>query len=69
MGMVCACAQIIINILNNAVKFTERGYVKLSIKVEDKTEQDLVLAVSIKDRRIRHPRGRPEETFPVLLSG
>ena len=41
--------QIIINILNNAVKFTERGYVKLSIKVEDKTEQDLVLAVSIKD--------------------
>ncbi len=44
-----ARAPIIINILNNAVKFTERGYVKLSIKVEDKTEQDLVLAVSIKD--------------------
>lgn len=41
--------QIIINILNNAVKFTEEGFVKLSIRVEECTGQDLVLAMSIRD--------------------
>lgn len=41
--------QIMINILNNAVKFTETGYVKLSIAVEEKTDADLLLAVRIRD--------------------
>lgn len=41
--------QIIINMMNNAVKFTESGYVKLSMYVEEKTDADIVLSVRIRD--------------------
>lgn len=42
--------QIIINIVNNAIKFTESGFVKLSIKVTQLSENDIVnLDFSIKD--------------------
>lgn len=41
--------QVIINLTNNAVKFTDSGFVCLTIKIE-KTENDLVeLTVSVKD--------------------
>lgn len=41
--------QIIINMMNNAIKFTESGYVKLSVYVEEKTDADIVLSVRIRD--------------------
>lgn len=41
--------QIIINLLNNAVKFTEEGYVKLEIKLEQQTEDELLIYVSVTD--------------------
>jgi signal transduction histidine kinase/DNA-binding NarL/FixJ family response regulator/HPt (histidine-containing phosphotransfer) domain-containing protein len=41
--------QIIINILNNAVKFTDKGYVKLTIKMMNVTGDMASLFVSIKD--------------------
>ena len=41
--------QIIINMMNNAIKFTESGYVKLSMYVEKKTDADIVLSVRIRD--------------------
>ena len=41
--------QIIINLLNNAVKFTEEGFVKLSISTESKTAEDIWLRVSVLD--------------------
>lgn len=41
--------QIIINIGNNAVKFTEKGYVRLEIRVQERTGDDVRLFVSVKD--------------------
>ncbi len=41
--------QIIINIVNNAIKFTDSGFVRLSIAVEKMTNEDIELFVSIKD--------------------
>lgn len=41
--------QIIINIGNNAIKFTDRGSVRLSIKVQEKNGEDIVLYVSVRD--------------------
>lgn len=41
--------QIIIIMMNNAIKFTESGYVKLSMYVEEKTDADIVLSVRIRD--------------------
>lgn len=41
--------QIMINLLNNAVKFTEEGHVKLSIKKESQTEEGVMLFISVSD--------------------
>ncbi|MFI1772909.1 ATP-binding protein [Thalassobellus citreus] len=41
--------QIIINLLNNAIKFTETGFVKLSIKQEKLNETHDTLLFSVKD--------------------
>lgn len=41
--------QIIINIGNNAIKFTDRGAVRLTMKVQEKNGEDIILFVSVKD--------------------
>lgn len=41
--------QIIINLMNNATKFTESGYVCLTVKVKQVQEDDIELFISVKD--------------------
>ena len=41
--------QIIINIVNNAIKFTERGFVRLQIRVGNVNGDNMELLVSVKD--------------------
>lgn len=41
--------QVIINIGNNAVKFTDKGYVRLEIRVQERTGDEVRLFVSVKD--------------------
>lgn len=44
--------QILTNILNNAVKYTEQGSVRLTLKGEDRKEGNIVLSFSVKDTGI-----------------
>lgn len=44
--------QIISNLVNNGVKFTEQGYVLIRINIEEETERDYSLCISIKDTGI-----------------
>jgi signal transduction histidine kinase/CheY-like chemotaxis protein len=41
--------QVIINITNNAIKFTQEGYVKLSLKMEKIDEREVELSIRVKD--------------------
>ena len=41
--------QIIINLMNNAIKFTESGYVKLSVKTKAIDEENMELMFSVED--------------------
>ncbi|MBS2000340.1 MAG: PAS domain-containing protein [Cyanobacteria bacterium SZAS LIN-5] len=55
--------QVLLNILNNAVKFTESGDIKLSIAEQARTENWYSLRFSIVDQGI----GIGEETLPKLF--
>ena len=55
--------QIIVNLLNNAVKYTESGSVKLDIRTKDTTDEETVLVIIVSDTGI----GIKEEVIPVLF--
>ncbi len=44
--------QIMINLLNNAVKYTYTGEVKMDISMKERTENSLILCISVKDTGI-----------------
>ena len=44
--------QILINLTNNAVKFTEQGEILVKLAVLERTEQDVLLGVSVRDTGI-----------------
>ena len=44
--------QILINLLNNAVKFTDHGFVRLNVNIASATESSLFLRFSVKDSGI-----------------
>ena len=55
--------QILLNILTNAVKFTKNGYIALHVTGEQKTEESVVLNISIRDTG----DGIKEEDIPHLF--
>ena len=55
--------QVNINIANNAIKFTEKGFVRLAVRVEEKSESEVGLSVSVKDSG----QGIREEDLPKLF--
>ena len=61
--------QIIMNLLTNAVKYTERGSVTLDIKCAERTKKEVTIAVSVSDTGIgirEEDIGRLAESFSRL---
>ncbi len=56
--------QVLMNLANNAIKFTEHGEVIVNIEPESETERDVVLLFQIKDTGI----GIPEEKMDILFN-
>ena len=56
--------QLIINIVNNAIKFTDEGFVRLSVKVGKIEGNDIELFISVADSG----QGIKEEDMPKLFS-
>ncbi len=55
--------QILLNLTGNAIKFTERGEVVLSISVHHRTDDRITLAVSVRDTGIGMTEAQQEKLF------
>ncbi|MEN9658795.1 MAG: hypothetical protein RL571_2260 [Pseudomonadota bacterium] len=55
--------QILINYMNNAVKFTEEGYIKLNCKVLEKSNEDVLLCWAVSDTGIGIEANQIERLF------
>jgi PAS domain S-box-containing protein len=55
--------QVLINLVGNAIKFTEQGEVVVDVQVESQTEQEVVLHVHVLDTGI----GIPAEKLPGIF--
>jgi len=55
--------QILLNLTNNAIKFTKQGEIKISIDVQGKTGDDIIIYFSVKDTGI----GMTEEQVKKLF--
>lgn len=71
MGDSIRIRQIIINLANNAVKFTREGYVHLSVGYEKKSDREIMLKVSVEDTGIgikKEDMGKLFQSFHQLDS-
>jgi CheY-like chemotaxis protein/anti-sigma regulatory factor (Ser/Thr protein kinase) len=56
--------QILINLITNAVKFTDKGYVKVAVKMIEAGAQDYVLSFSVEDTGM----GIPDDKLGTIFS-
>ena len=57
-GDVTRIRQILLNLMGNAVKFTDRGEVNVSVECREKDDEQVVLEVGVRDTGIGIPRDR-----------
>ncbi len=62
-GDVGRLRQIVINLIGNAIKFTEKGAVALSVEVESRSEEELTLHFGISDTGIGIPAEKQRRIF------
>ncbi len=55
--------QVIINLLGNAIKFTDKGYVEIEAAREDESADTVNVAMKIKDTGIGIPEDKTEDIF------
>jgi signal transduction histidine kinase/ActR/RegA family two-component response regulator len=59
--------QIMINLLGNAIKFTERGEIVVSIAVESQTEDEVFLHFAVSDTGIGIPEDKKKQIFDAFI--
>ncbi len=62
-GDVVKIEQILINLVNNSLKFTERGSVVLSVELKEKTEKRVKIGFNITDTGIGIPKEKINKVF------
>ncbi|MBW2264751.1 MAG: response regulator [Deltaproteobacteria bacterium] len=58
--------QVLLNLMGNAVKFTETGEIELSIDIEEEDAERVKLCVSVRDTGIGIPKDKVDTIFEVF---
>ncbi|MBP9854406.1 MAG: PAS domain S-box protein [Candidatus Omnitrophica bacterium] len=58
--------QVLVNLINNAIKFTHKGKITTEIKVASKTNSDVMLLFSVIDEGIGIPKDKHEKIFEIF---
>ena len=58
--------QIVVNLTGNAIKFTERGEVVVSVEVESRTAESVLLHFAVRDTGIGIPESRQKQIFEAF---
>src|SRR5581483_11851992 len=58
--------QIVVNLIGNAIKFTQQGEIILSIGVESRSEQGVGLRFAVSDTGVGIPENRQKEIFEAF---
>ena len=58
--------QVIVNLVSNAVKFTEKGEIVLRVEAESQTESEVCLHLSVRDTGIGIPEDKQESIFEAF---
>jgi signal transduction histidine kinase/CheY-like chemotaxis protein len=65
-GDYCRLRQIVVNLVGNALKFTEKGEVGLDVSVQSRSECDVLLHFLVSDTGIGIPQDKRETIFEVF---
>jgi signal transduction histidine kinase len=55
--------QVLINLLGNAIKFTDQGHIQVDVALQEQTESGVILSFTVKDTGI----GIPESSLPNIF--
>jgi two-component system aerobic respiration control sensor histidine kinase ArcB len=55
--------RIVLELITNALNFTNKGFVKLSTTLEEETEKKLIIKIEVEDTGIGIPQEKQEEVF------
>lgn len=61
--------QVLVNLLGNAIKFSERGRVSLTAEVARQTEDSLLMRFTVRDTGIGVPRSQQDRLFDTFTQG
>lgn len=62
-------SQIFMNLINNSLKFTKNGYVKLSAKLDESKDKNLSISFKVSDNGIGIPEDKQESIFDSFSQG
>lgn len=65
-GDVLRLRQVLVNLISNAIKFTDAGYVKVGIKLKSRSERSVLLMFSIMDTGIGITLSKQAEIFKAF---
>ncbi|MFP4435493.1 MAG: response regulator [Phycisphaerae bacterium] len=65
-GDMARVRQVLLNLANNAIKFTEAGQVAITVELEDRTETMAILRFAVRDTGIGIPAERMDRLFQLF---